>query len=75
MGVGVRMVRALNTDNYVCVCMCVCVWCDCQQLAASRLRRSGGRHEETNVFENNRRFIRGAEEEVIFSLLLRLILS
>lgn len=71
MGVGVRMVHALNTENYVCVC----VWCDCQQLAASRLRRSGGRHEETNVFENNRRFIRGAEEEVIFSLLLRLILS
>ena len=22
MGVGVRMVHALNTENYVCVCVC-----------------------------------------------------
>ncbi|XP_070175312.1 V-type proton ATPase 116 kDa subunit a 1-like isoform X4 [Littorina saxatilis] len=33
------------------------------QLAAERLRRARRQLEQPNVFENNRRFIRGAEEE------------
>ena len=67
--IQVRVVHA----KYIIVCTSVLY--HCQQLAAARLRRSRRQHEETNVFENNRRFIRGAEEEVTFSLLLRLSLS
>lgn len=55
-----------QVESVVIAALTVCVLCvTCQQLAAERLRRARRQLEQPNVFENNRRFIRGAEEEEV----------